>query len=358
MNWNGVQVFGNSYHPWAMDVIAGHSKTFGADALVSVMDLQVFDPDALMGTKWIAWMPLDHHNIPPLLVQRAKQADFVISMSKHGQEQLLKNGVSADYAPCGVDLEVMKPMDRVQCRKDNGFPLDKFLIGMVAMNKGNPSRKAFNQTIAAFAALKAKHGDVALYLHTGDGMRGHDVVNLLEVLNAFNLKWGYSFAGDTESLDVIFANQYGLAMGYEPAMMAKIFNSFDVCTGVTRGEGFGIPLLEAQACGTPVISGDWTAMSEIFFSGWQVSKEEAEPLFTPMGAWQYDPHAGAIAEKMEMAYQMRGNEQYRKRAADGAKPYNADNIIDKYWIPVLNKIGEQLKDKTPASVKRNLEVLR
>lgn len=358
MSWNGIQVFGNSFHPYAMDVINGHSKTFNADALLSVMDLQVFDPTALLGTKWIAWAPLDHHNMVKGVLDNAKQADYVIAMSKHAQEQFRLNGVDAEYIPCGFDADVMKPMGSEQCRKDMGFPLDKFIVGMVAMNKGNPSRKAFNQTIAAFAALKAKHKDVVLYLHTGDGLRGYETVNLLELLTAFNLRWGYAFAGDTQDLDVIFANQYGLAMGYEPLMMAKIFNSMDVYSGVTRGEGFGIPILEAQACGTPVITGDWTAMSEIHFSGWQVLKEEAEPIFTPLAAWQYEPHSGAIAEKMEAAYQMRGNMDYRKRAADGAKPYDADKIVEKYWLPILGRIGEQLKNKTPVTVQRNMDVLR
>ena len=358
MNWNGVQVFGNSYHPYAMDVISGHTQTFKGDAMLSMMDLQVFEPQSLLGTKWIPWMPLDHHNIPPLILENAKKADFRIAMSKHAQAELHRNDVQSEYIPCGVDLDVFKPMDREQCRKDMGFPMDKFMVGMVAMNKGNPSRKAFNQNIAAFAALKAKHKDVALYLHTGDGIRGYEVVNLLDILNVLGLKWGYSFAGDTDSLDVIFANQYGLAMGYESVMMAKIYNSLDVYTGVTRGEGFGIPILEAQACGTPVITGDWSAMSEIHFSGWQLSRSDAEPLFTPMAAWQYEPHTAAIAERLEAAYQMRGNQDYRKRAADGAKPYNADTLVDKYWLPILGKAEEVLNSKAPASLKRNLEVLR
>ena len=250
-------------------------------------------------------------------------------------------------------------MDKAQCRKEMGFTNDKFLIGMVAMNKGNPSRKAFNQTLAAFAAMKKKYKDVQLYLHTGDGLRGFEPVNLLEVCKALDLSYGY-FAGpeNNDKKDVIFANQYGLAMGYENQMMAKLFNSFDVYSGVTMGEGFGIPILEAQACGVPVIIGDWTSMSELYFSGWKVEREEAEPMFTPQNAWQYLPRAVAIAERMDAAYKMRGNPDYSKRAREGAKKYNAEKIISDMWLPILDKIEKKLKEGNTKALDKNLDVLR
>ena len=51
--WNGVQVFGKSFHPWAQDVMHSHSLTWEADAMVSLMDTWVFEPNFLQGTKWI-----------------------------------------------------------------------------------------------------------------------------------------------------------------------------------------------------------------------------------------------------------------------------------------------------------------
>ena len=138
-------------------------------------------------------------------------------------------------------------------------------------------------------------------------------------------------------------------------MMASLYNSFDVLTAVTRGEGFGIPILEAQACGTPVIVGDWTSMSELCFSGWKVLKEQAEPIFTPLMAWQYQPSAVAIAEKMDEAYKMRGNTDYKKRAIKGAKPYQADKILQEKWLPMLARIESKLKE---APADKNLDILR
>lgn len=359
MNWNGLQVFGNSYHPYCMDIMHSHSKTFQADALLSLMDLQVFEPEGLQGTPWIAWFPVDHVTIPPIILKNVKQADFRITMSKHASKEMESSGLEFEYIPCGVDTEVYKPQDRAKARETVRLPADRFVVGMVAMNKGRPSRKAFQQNILAFAALKKKHGDCVLYMHTMDGIRTPDSENLVEYCQALGLKHAYAFTDASVNADVIFADQYGMTLGYEPTLMAQLYASMDVHLLVSCGEGFGIPLIEAQACGTPVIVGDWTSMPELCFSGWKVDRSDAEPWFTPLGAFQMLPHSGAIAEKLEAAYQMRGNMDYRKRAADGAQAYDADKITEKYWVPILARIEERLKlPKSNGRLHGNLEMLR
>ena len=278
-------------------------------------------------------------------------------MSKSANAEMDKSGLEYHYAPCSVDTKVFKPLDRVTSRAAMQLPLDKFIVGMVAMNKGMYSRKAFHQTIAAFAGLQAKHKDCALYLHTLDGIRGVEVVNLISYCTALGLKVGYAFLDSAKDADVIFADQYGLSLGYESFMMAQLYNSMDVHCLVTMGEGFGIPILEAQACGTPVIVGDWTSMPELCFSGWKVDKSDAEFIYTPLEAFQYLPHPGAIAEKMEAAYQMRGDQDYRNRAQAGAQAYDADKVFAKNWIPILAKMEAKLQDK-PSKAARIVKGLR
>jgi glycosyltransferase involved in cell wall biosynthesis len=338
LNWNGLQVFGSSYHPFCMDIMHGHSRTFKADALLTMFDIQNMEPQMLLETKWIAWFPVDHVTINPYVFEKLKYSHARITMSKSANVEMDKTGMKYYYVPCGVDTGIFYPRDVAQSRIEMTLPLDKFIIGMVAMNKGNPSRKAFQQTIMAFAALKQKHPDVVLYLHTTDA-RGVEPVNLLALCKALSLKVGYVFQPNADA-DVIFADQYGMAGGYTPEMMAKLYSAMDVHCLVTMGEGFGIPLIEAQACGTPVITGDWTSMPELCFSGWKVQQSEAEPVFTPLEAWQFLAHPGAIAERMEAAYQMRGNPDYRERAIKGAKAYDADKIVEKYWLPALKGIQE------------------
>lgn len=327
-----------------------HSHNFKADAMITLLDLQVMEPAGLMGTKWIAWFPVDHATIPPVIMDRLKYTDARITMSKSANVEMDKTGMEYHYVPCAVDTKVYKPLDQKTSREAMQLPLDKFIVGMVAMNKGVYSRKAFHQTILAFAALKAKHSDVVLYLHTLDGTRGMDVVNLISFCTAVNLKVGYAFTESAKTADVIFADQYGYTLGYDPSMMAQLYSAMDVHCLVTMGEGFGIPIIEAQACGCPVIVGDWTASAELKFSGWKVDKNEAEMIYTPMESWQYLPHPGAIAERMEAAYQMRGNQDYRKRAVAGAQLYDADRVFTNFMLPAMQKIEKKLQEKSSKAV--------
>src|SRR5678815_4986079 len=87
--------------------------------------------------------------------------------------------------------------------------------------------------------------------------------------------------------------------------MVQRYQAFDVLLSVSMAEGFGLPLIEAQSCGVPVITGDWSAMGENCYAGWKVAQADSEPWYvTPYGAdcqWRL-PHIGAIVECLEASY--------------------------------------------------------
>ncbi len=125
--------------------------------------------------------PIDHEPMPANVLEQARKATKVITMSKFGKRMCDMVGLDAWYIPHAVDTKIFKPLDREEARKHLGWDQDKFVVGMVAANKGNPSRKAFYEQIAAFAALHHEHPDTMLYLHTDAGLSGGDVVNLAEI---------------------------------------------------------------------------------------------------------------------------------------------------------------------------------
>jgi glycosyltransferase involved in cell wall biosynthesis len=245
---------------------------------------------------------------------------------------------------------MFKPMDKTEARKTTNMPQDKFIVGMVAMNKGYPPRKAFHQNIEAFKRFHDNHPDSMLYLHTLDGSRPNgESVDLTIFINQLGMKIG---------TDVIFADQYSYAIGYPDNALNILYNCFDVHLLVSMGEGFGMPQLEAQAAGVPVICGDWTTMPELCFSGWKVARKDAEPCFTLQNTYQFLPHVDAIVEKLEAAYQMRGNTDYAKRARAGAQKYDIDKIVKDRWLPVLDRIAEKIKVMPDKNLIDNIAVLR
>jgi len=62
---------------------------------------------------------------------------------------------------------------------------------------------------------------------------------------------------------VTFANRDELRVGYTDAEMAALYSASDVVWMATYGEGFGVPGIEAQACGTRVIASDWAATADL-----------------------------------------------------------------------------------------------
>jgi glycosyltransferase involved in cell wall biosynthesis len=339
--WNGITITGRGFHPYGMDVAVPNAQAIKADIVLSLFDAWAVDWKVIKSVRWVPWFPVDHDPIPPEVVERVRYAFARIVYSKFAQGQMAAQDLDCHYVPHGVDTEVFKPVSdehRLLARKTIGLPEDAFIVGMVAANKGYPSRKAFEQNIAAFKELTKKHKDAFLFLQTWSGEggpAGRDCVDLVAYCRWIGLELGKN---------VMFCDQFvNATTGFPDPYMVSMYNSLDVLLSVSRGEGFGIPILEAQACGTPVITGDWTSMSELTFSGWKVRKTEAIPDPTWQKSYQYLPMVGAIAERLEAAYQMRGNREYREKARKGAAAYDMRKVTEKYWRPTLEAIGKRIE---------------
>ena len=351
LNMNNMMVFPCGYHPYGMDVAVGNARSTGAAIVMTNFDIWVCEPQMLVGLPWVAQVPIDSGSISAIIKSKLPYPFALITISKFGQKMLEAEGFKSYYVPCAVDTKVYTPMDRKTAITEINqhiqfkIPEDKFLVSLVAMNKGNPSRKAFTQQLQAFKAFHDKHPDTVLYMHTIKSEGGEQQgVNLPEYCRYIGLE---------VNKDVFFPDPLMVINGYPEEFLKAVYNASDVFLSVTMGEGFGIPIVEAQSCGCPVIIGDWTAMSELCFSGWKVRKEEAQEFWTTLCAVQYSPNWQAIADRLEQAYEMRGNQDYRKRAREGALAYDIDKVMKKYWEPTLEAISARLIDQNQTEVTIN-----
>ena len=64
----------------------------------------------------------------------------------------------------------------------------------------------------------------------------------------------------TKKLTSVLAN---VKQGLTYEQLAEIMNTFDVYVQYANSEGFGLPQVEAAACGIPVMSVDYSAMESV-----------------------------------------------------------------------------------------------
>lgn len=344
---DGTLVYPIFKHVLGQDVIGLHALHAGANAIITLMDAWVVQPEYMEGVDWYPWFPIDHEPMPMPVYNEVIKARKPIVMSKFGQRMAEQAGIDVYYVPHSVETKTFKPIDRDKARKRLGFPQDKFIIGMVAANQGRVPRKSFFEQITAFAAFHKKHPDSMLYLHTDDGTHGGECVDLKTFCAINHLKTGIVDCKPLpEDIDVAFVEQYQYALGIPDIYLVDVYNSLDVMMLCSMGEGFGIPLIEAQACGCPVITGAWTAMDELVFSGWKIAKEEAIQTWCPEPkAFQWRVKVEPLVDRLLKAYEVKNNLEYRDRARAGAMQYDADEVCEKYWKPVLADIEAHLDDK-------------
>ena len=110
--------------------------------------------------------------------------------------------------------------------------------------------------------------------------------------------------------------------------LAGWYRSLDVLLSIGN-EGFGLPTVEAQACGVPVIGLAAAATSELVRSGMQVGGQEWWNYAHQ--AWWVTPDVGQVAAQLRKA-------RSRPRACALVGAYGAEEVFRCHWKPALDKL--------------------
>ena len=334
--WQGIPLFPHGYDGYSNDTIVSTFEHWAGlhpdrdTVLLTLFDVWTFkNPRLAHIPRIVSWVPIDHAPCPVEVLEWCRRDNVTpVAMSRFGAEMLANAGVDCEYAPHGIDTATFTigqtSEDGRTGRDLLEVPDDKFVVGMVAANKGLlPNRKRFAENLLAVAELMRRHDDVVLYMHT-EPLGGAGGLNLPTLMTACGL----------DQDRVLWADQWAYHHGITPRTVAALYGAMDVLLAASAGEGFGIPVVEAQACGTRVVVSDFSAQPELVGDGWAVG---GQPDWDPyQRSWFFTPFVGELVAALEEAHQLRGRSQ---KARAHAAQYDADAVFAEAWEPILDGVA-------------------
>jgi len=327
---DGITCYPKINDQWGGDAVTVFQNDFQADVVFTLQDIWVLNPQHLAQFKrWIPIVPIDHEPVPRPVFDRLKAAYRVVTYSQFGYDELKRQGMHSTYIQHTVDTKILTPRDKSEIRKRLSIPEDVFLFGMVAANKDNPPRKSFHAVLEAFKAFKEKHPKSALYVHT-----------VTDQPSGFPIREYAKFLGIADSLYEI--SPLDMMFNVNRDGMAQIYSAMDCLLMPSTNEGFGVPAVEAQSCGVPVIVNNFTAMPELVAPGTGAVCEVDHKRFTPLLSYVAEPSVSSLLEKMEEVYAGDLKEQGKICRDFVTENYDVHKIFTEKWLPFLQKLEKEV----------------
>jgi glycosyltransferase involved in cell wall biosynthesis len=293
---------------------------------------------AQKGIVWIPYIPLDMTFLPHTLGDMLNAATYILPMSGYGVEMLKRAGFTnvGRYIYHGVDTNVYKPITKTKQEMRNwlGFKDKSFIISIFKMNKG--CRVKYGENLEAIKIFLQNNPDIAsevgIYIHAAAS--SPEGTNIQHIAKSLGL----------EAM-IRYVKPYSYLAGYSEEQMAQAYNASDVVLNNVAAGGFEIPIIEAMACGIPVIATDGMAMHELLEP---ILPELLVPpkaeVWTPMPSKEYQPDVDAIADRLEWVVNHDMAKRNKELARYAHRKFNWNAIIPQ-WVNFIEFLGGYIDEK-------------
>jgi len=367
VEWSSVYWFSNPYSSWPATIRKQHLNEMivksEANFFVSLQDIFMFEPGPFQCLSAV-WMPLHFIPVEHPTVLALSDFDLQLPISGWGAsilEPLQRQSKCArhiDVVAHGRCVKTYAPdfhnaKKKWKTRFTWGWPQDAFVVFLVASNSEESGRKAFDAQLQAFSKLRRKVPQAWLHIHA-EAVRAYDIPRLLETFGEVTCRAQWINEQDHRYRTHGEAPIKGPRISMTPAtslnsiseeMMADLYRASDVLLAATCSEGCGVPILEAQLCGCPVVTTRATAMWEETLLGISVEPLQWIARMDFNSGW-YLPHASGVADALEEISHWtlaQREEKYQSIRARLISLYSNEAIIDQ-WGSVLNKVVKPALD--------------
>lgn len=264
-----------------------------------------FDPDLVLAryAPLLVYMPVDGTNFPhdwgrmPGLVSsiepiptRPNPSMIPVVMSRHGHSlfpnaPLIYHGVDTDtFRPLTIERPIISSSgdvirNKLDAKRLLQLPEDSILITRVDRNS---HRKNYADTWKALVPIMHENPNVHVWWHCkieGDDVELAQVVSRdMEIANRFH------WPADLNTF-----------VGWNTEDLVAVYNAADIFVSTSWGEGFGLTLGEAAACGVPIVAQNVSSIPEVVGPGGILL--EPERMYTPhSGEDQWLPNVAAFTD--------------------------------------------------------------
>lgn len=186
-------------------------------------------------------------------------------------------------------------------RKKHDIPLDKLVVCMVGGNYDMNNRRSYDTSIAAFAKYHKQYPASFLYVQAFTSSQAAWCNDLDDIFQAYGL-----------DPRVYRLNQTHL----ERNILDEIYSLSDIAFQGSKSEGFGLPNIEAQLAGLPVVSNSFGALADYCFNGLSVPplQEHYDPL--THGVWSMPDQRGLAEALLKVSDNI---DRYRCQSAEAIR---------------------------------------
>lgn len=224
-----------------------------------------WDPDRRLATTTplLLYVPVDGINQPPAWGSLADLRDTEVAVMAEWGKTLYPNATLAYH---GVDTELFHPVSerpittsggmtcrtKRDCKRAFGFDPDDLLVLRVDRNS---RRKDFASTWKALVPVLRRHPQVKVHFHCkGLGDDGYELPDV--------------FSRDEATASRFqLPGSFSTRVGWPDQDMVALYNAADIFVSTSWGEGFGLGIAEASACGVPVVAPQNSAITEVVGPG-------------------------------------------------------------------------------------------
>lgn len=295
--------------------------------------------------KLVCILPWEHKAVPLRWVEEIEsKVDELWTPSEFVRRAFLSGGVSPERVrmlPNGVDAKTFTPEG----------PVTKLAgsRGFVFLFVGGPiRRKGIDVLLQAFGDAFTPEDDVTLVVKDlGSNSFYRGITRLADVQN---------FACRPTAPHTLIVSEE-----LDDAALAALYRGADALVLPYRGEGFGMPMVEAMACGTPIIATGEGPAAEFCAPehGYLLPAREVDvpepppPLGEFAGQWTwFEPDVTVLAHTMRHVYEHREEAADRGRKASEAirRTFTWERVLPMYLQRMAQLTGAEPVEMSSALV--------